>query len=75
MVDKLDWTVLPKEKDQLEDKEVDSEEDSVEDSVEIETTLETQETLLSFSVKMIRMPRKEPLELSQERRLPSDLSF
>ena len=50
MVDKLDWTVLPKDKDLLEETEVDSEVDSEEeevDSVAIETTPETQATPLS----------------------------
>ena len=53
MVDKLDWTVLPKDKDLLEETEVDSEVDSEDevdsevDSVAIETTPETQATPLS----------------------------
>ena len=76
MVDKLDWTVLPKEKDPLEETEVDSvDQDSEVDSEEIETTPETKEILLSFLVKMTRTPRKEPLELLLERKLLSDLSF
>ncbi len=75
MVDKLDWTVLPKDKDLLEETEVDSEVDSEEeevdsvvDSVAIETTPETQATPLSSWAKMIRTPRRVPLELLQERR-------
>jgi hypothetical protein len=46
---------------------VDSEEEEV-DSVGIETTPETQATPLSSWAKMIRMPRRVPLELLQERR-------
>lgn len=75
MVDKLDWTVLPKDKDLLEETEVDSEADSEVDSEEeevdsvaIETTPETQATPLSSWAKMIRTPRRVPLELLQERR-------
>ena len=76
MVDKLDWTVLPKEKDPPEETEVDSvDQDSEVDSEVIETTPETKEILLSFLVKMTRTPRKEPLELSLERKLLSDHSF
>ena len=76
MVDKLDWTVLPKEKDPPEDL-VETEVDSVEDqdSEEIETTPETKEILQSFLVKMIRTPRREPLEHLPVRKLLSDRSF
>lgn len=76
MVDKLDWTVLPKEKDPPEDS-VETEVDSVEDqdSEEIETTPETKEIPQSFLVKMIRMPRREPLEHLPVRKLLSDRSF
>ena len=76
MVDKLDWTVLPKEKDPPEDL-VETEVDSVEDqdSEEIETTPETKEILQSFLVKMIRTQRREPLEHLPVRKLLSDRSF
>lgn len=80
MVDKLDWTALPKDKDPLEDS-VETEVDSVEDldsevdSGEIETTQETKEILQSFLVKMIRTPRREPLEHLPVRKLLSDRSF
>ena len=60
-----------KERDLLEETEV----DSVADLVEIETTLEIKETQQLFLARMIRTPKKEPLELSQERKLLSDYSF
>lgn len=87
MVDKLDWTAPPKEKDQLEeieeasevkadteeDKE-DSEEDKA-DSEAIETTPEIQETLPLYWARTIKTQRREPSELSQERRSFFDYSF
>lgn len=76
MVDKLDWTVLLKERDQLvdsEETEVDSVVETEVDSVEIIT--ETQETPLSSSVKMIKTPKKEPSELLPVKRSFFDDSF
>lgn len=73
--------MLLKEKDQLEDSEEEIEVDSVEEAEEDSeedsevTMLETKEILLLFSVKMIRMPKKEPLEHSQEKKSLSDDSF
>jgi len=66
-----------KERDLLEETEVDSVEDldSEVDLVEIETILEIKETQQLFLARMIRTPKKEPLELSQERKLLSDYSF
>lgn len=63
--DKSDWTVLPKEKDPLEDSEeteVDSEEETEEDSEEDSevTILETPETQLSFLVRTIKTLRRAP---------------
>lgn len=79
MVDKLDWTVLPKEKDPPEDSEeieVDSVEDLEDQEVDSEETiLETKETLQLFLVKMIKTQKKEPLEHLPVRKLLSDRSF
>ena len=85
MVDKLDWTVLPKDKDQLEDKadleeedEEDSEEeeeDSAVDKADSAVIQETQVTQQSSWARTIRTPRRVPLELSQERRSLFDDSF
>ena len=81
MVDKLDWTVLLKETDPLEETEEDSEAevdsaeeeevDSEEDSVVI-ITQETKATLQLSLVRMIRTPKRAPSELSLERKFSFD---
>jgi hypothetical protein len=85
MVDQSDLTLLPKETDQLEDSveikvdseeiEVDLEEEAEEVSEEVleEIITETQETQLSFSVKMTRMPKKVLLVLSKVKKSLSEL--
>ena len=72
MEDKSDLILLPKETNPLEDSVEEAEVDSVEDSEEeeedmeeTETTPEIQETQQLILVKMTRMPKREPLELSK----------
>ena len=68
-IDQLEVSVEEVEVDSVEEEEVvlveEIEEDMEEIEVDLEVTREIQETQLSFLVKMIKTPKKVPLEPSK----------